>query len=46
MLNAWNGIGLATDHSNVFAVSVSFSNCSVEIKYEGTAQGLLCTVVP
>ena len=46
MLNAWNGIGLCTVHSNVLAVCASLLNSFVEVKYEGTNQGLLLTALP
>jgi hypothetical protein len=45
-LKACNGIGLSNDHSKVAAVSVSFLNCSVEVKYEGIFQGLVLTGLP
>jgi len=46
MLNAWNGVGLASDHSNEVDPCVSFSNSCVEVKKAGTAQGLLATICP
>jgi hypothetical protein len=45
-LKAWNGIGLCNVHSNVVAVSVSFLNCSVDVKKEGIFHGLVLTRVP
>jgi hypothetical protein len=39
-------MGLANDHSNVLADSVSLSNCEIEVKNEGTAHGLLLTSLP
>ena len=46
ILNAWNGIGLAKDHSNDVADCVSFSNSFNDVKYAGIAQGLLFTIGP
>jgi len=46
MLNAWNGVGLANDHSKEVDPCVSFSNSRVEVKKAGTAQGLFATTAP
>ena len=44
-MKAWNGVGLANVHSNVTdPVSASHSGW-VALKKEGTAQGLLDTVL-
>jgi hypothetical protein len=45
-LKACNGIGLCNVHSKVVVVSVSFLNCSEDVKYEGIFQGLVFTKLP
>lgn len=48
MLKAWNGVGLANDHSSDVdpCVVPSFSNSELEVKNTGTDQGLLATMCP
>ena len=45
MLKAWNGVGLAKDHSKEVAKWVSVSNTNNEVKKEGVAQGFWETSV-
>ena len=46
MLKAWNGVGLASDHSNEGATCDSLKNCGVDWKNCGTLHGLFDTGFP
>jgi len=46
ILKAWNGVGLASDHSSDVEPCASFSNSRLEVKKAGTPQGLCATTLP